>query len=187
MSNQPPQTFDLSELPAEVYPAAIGSDRDRAYRRQAAVAAFSRRAVAPPNVRLLIQDAAAFVAETLSFERFGIAELSEDRSALNCDWPAWLPWWAFRSAIRRRVIYRPDRSRAAVFARFAQFARRVCNAVVRSRRGCRSCRGPSIRGSLAFGARSSQRGGSAAAISRSIVWSAWSFQRPADAIPGTTI
>ncbi len=83
MSHQTPQTFDLSELPAEVYPAAIGSDRDRAYRRQAAVAAFSRRAVAPPNVRLLIQDAAALVAETLSFERFGIAELSEDRSALE--------------------------------------------------------------------------------------------------------
>jgi PAS domain S-box-containing protein len=83
MSNRTPQTFDLTELPADVLPAAMDIDRDRAYRRQAAVAAFSRRAIAPPNVRLLIQDAAALVAETLSVERFGIAELSEDRSMLE--------------------------------------------------------------------------------------------------------
>jgi len=84
MSNRTPQTFDLTELPSDVFPsAAMDNDRDRAYRRQAAVAAFSRRAVAPPSAGLLIQDAAALVAETLAVERFGLAELSDDRAVLE--------------------------------------------------------------------------------------------------------
>jgi PAS domain S-box-containing protein len=83
MSNRALETFDLTDLPGDVMPlAATDHDPDRAYRRQAAVTAFSRRAVAPPNLRLLIQDAAALVAETLSVERFGLAELSDDRAEL---------------------------------------------------------------------------------------------------------
>jgi len=84
MSMKTPQTFDPTELPNDFMPlAAKDLHRDRAYRRQAAVVELSRRAVAPPNFHLLIQDAAALVAESLSVERFGLAELSDDQSTLD--------------------------------------------------------------------------------------------------------
>ena len=79
-----PQTFDATELPNDFMPsAATNLHRDRAYRRQAAVVELSRRAVAPPNFHLLIQDAAALVAESISVERFGLAELNDDQAMLD--------------------------------------------------------------------------------------------------------
>lgn len=46
------------------------------YRRQAALAALGRRAVAPSDVAILIQDAAALIAETLNTDHYGAAELN---------------------------------------------------------------------------------------------------------------
>ncbi|HEX3997185.1 MAG TPA: PAS domain S-box protein [Pirellulales bacterium] len=78
-----PQTFDLTGLPTDfALPAASAQSRDRASRRQAAVVELGRRAVAP-NVHLLVQDAAALVAESLAVERFGVAELCDDRTKLE--------------------------------------------------------------------------------------------------------
>ena len=84
MNDRPPQSFDPTESPSGVFsPVAMDNERERAYRRQAAAAAFSRRAAATASARLLIQDAAALVAETLSVEWFGHAELSDDRVVLE--------------------------------------------------------------------------------------------------------
>lgn len=77
------QTFDLTG-PAHEYtvPVAAAGDHERALRRQAAVAELARRAAAP-NIRLVIQDSAALVAESLAAERFGFAQLSEDHTKLE--------------------------------------------------------------------------------------------------------
>jgi PAS domain S-box-containing protein len=61
--------FVGAELPAPF-------DADSSYRRQAALVALGRRAVAPPDVGLLVQDAAALVAETLRADHYGAAELN---------------------------------------------------------------------------------------------------------------
>jgi PAS domain S-box-containing protein len=55
---------------------------DSQYRRQTALVALGRRAIAPPDISLLIQDAAALVAETLETDRYGAAELSVDGKSL---------------------------------------------------------------------------------------------------------
>ena len=78
-----PQTLDPAGAPADfALPVSAEQDRERAYRRQAAAVELSRRAIAP-NVHLLVQDAAALIAESLSVERFGFAELSDDRTSLE--------------------------------------------------------------------------------------------------------
>ncbi|HEV2971200.1 MAG TPA: PAS domain S-box protein [Pirellulales bacterium] len=59
---------------AEIEPPALTA-ADSSYRRQAALVALGRRAVAPPNVALLVHDAAALIAETLGADRYGAAEL----------------------------------------------------------------------------------------------------------------
>lgn len=77
-------TIDATKLPASlVPPLPTDHHRDRAYRRQAAVVELTRRSVAPLNLHLLIQDAAALVAESLSVERFGVAELDDEGAALE--------------------------------------------------------------------------------------------------------
>jgi PAS domain S-box-containing protein len=55
---------------------------DSYHRRQTALVALGRRAIAPPDIRLLIQDAAALIAETLDTDQYGAAELSADGKAL---------------------------------------------------------------------------------------------------------
>jgi PAS domain S-box-containing protein len=65
-----------SPLPASgAGPATLGAQR----RRQEALVALGRRAIAPPDVTLLVQDAAALIAETLDVEQYGVAELQDDQ------------------------------------------------------------------------------------------------------------
>ncbi|HEV3418263.1 MAG TPA: PAS domain S-box protein [Pirellulales bacterium] len=61
-------------------PAPLAADSS--YRRQAALVALGRRAVAPPDVALLVQDAAALIAETLGADHYGAAELNAARTKL---------------------------------------------------------------------------------------------------------
>ncbi len=60
----------------------LAPDADPHFRRQTALVALGRRAIAPPESSLLIQDAAALVAETLDTDRYGAAELSENGKTL---------------------------------------------------------------------------------------------------------
>jgi PAS domain S-box-containing protein len=61
---------------------ATGPAVDSHRRRQTALVALGRRAIAPPDISLLIQDAAALIAETLETDRYGTAELSLDGKEL---------------------------------------------------------------------------------------------------------
>ena len=60
----------------------LAPDADPNFRRQTALVALGRRAIAPPESSLLIQDAAALIAETLDTDRYGAAELSENGKTL---------------------------------------------------------------------------------------------------------
>jgi PAS domain S-box-containing protein len=72
---------DLKSDPtADLQPPAVDR-RDRLTRQQAAVA-MGRRAVAAPDLAILMQDAAALIAETLSAEHSCVAELAGDGSWL---------------------------------------------------------------------------------------------------------
>ena len=68
-----------SEEPA----ATLGTQR----RRQELLVALGRRVIAPPDVALLIQDAAALIAETLDVELYGVAELQDDNRLWLRSWP----------------------------------------------------------------------------------------------------
>jgi PAS domain S-box-containing protein len=63
---------------------SLGSapDADPHFRRQTALVALGRRAIAPPESSLLIQDAAALIAETLDTDRYGAADLSKNGKTL---------------------------------------------------------------------------------------------------------
>lgn len=82
MNMKTPQAFGAKHSPSEFAPPASSDEADRAHRRQAAAVELSRRAVAP-NVQLLIQDAAALVAESLAVDRFGFAGLNDERTKLE--------------------------------------------------------------------------------------------------------
>ena len=69
---------DSTAASAPTIAPAIDSHR----RRQTALVALGRRAIAPPDISLLIQDAAALIAETLETDRYGTAELSLDGKEL---------------------------------------------------------------------------------------------------------
>lgn len=62
-------------LQPQAMPAASGMGLDSQTRRQAALVALGRRAIAPPEMALLIHDGAALLAETLQIERYGAFEL----------------------------------------------------------------------------------------------------------------
>ncbi len=51
--------------------------------RQQALLAMGRRAIAPPSKSILMQDAAALLAETLETEYSAVAEFSPDRQSLH--------------------------------------------------------------------------------------------------------
>jgi PAS domain S-box-containing protein len=75
---------DGSSAVAEI-PAGIDSPRDgsdSADRRQAAIVTLGRRAIAPPDISLLMQDAAALLAETLDAQFSGVAQPSQDDPSL---------------------------------------------------------------------------------------------------------
>jgi PAS domain S-box-containing protein len=84
MSVKAPESFSPTGLSTDFAPpVAADHHRGHAYRRQEAVVELSRRSIVPLNLHLLIQDAAALVAESLSVERFGFAELGDDRAMLE--------------------------------------------------------------------------------------------------------
>src|SRR4051812_41116812 len=73
-------TLNTLDLPTPVESQADRSsgavEIDPQTRRQAALVALGRRAIAPPEMALLIQDGAALLAETLEVDRYGAAELN---------------------------------------------------------------------------------------------------------------
>ncbi len=64
------------------HPARAGNSS----RREQALVALGRRAIAAPCWRLLAHDAAALVAETLDVSHFAVAELSDDKATLALQW-----------------------------------------------------------------------------------------------------
>ena len=62
--------------------SAHGGQKADPLRRQEAVVALGRRAIASPDVSILLQDAAAMIAEMLDVEYDGVAEVSADGSTL---------------------------------------------------------------------------------------------------------
>jgi PAS domain S-box-containing protein len=62
---------------------SAGSSGEARRRRDEVLVALGRRAIAAPSWRMLAQDAAALVAETLETDQFALAELSDDRSTLT--------------------------------------------------------------------------------------------------------
>jgi len=62
--------------------AAAGGDRRDPHNRQQAVVAIGRRAVAAPDLSILMQDAASLIAEALDAEFSGVAELTPDGSKI---------------------------------------------------------------------------------------------------------
>jgi len=80
-----PETRPAAFLLPPTDTAAADSGAQR--RRQEALVALGRRAIAPPDVTLLIQDAATLIAETLDVEHFGVAELQDDGRLRLRIWP----------------------------------------------------------------------------------------------------
>jgi PAS domain S-box-containing protein len=77
--NQLIEPTATAALDSDSFSGASGGDPhggDLNHRRQAALVALGRRAVAPPDVALLVQDAAALIAETLETDHYGAAELN---------------------------------------------------------------------------------------------------------------
>lgn len=62
--------------------AAAAGDRRDPHSRQQAVVAIGRRAVAAPDLSILMQDAASLIAEALGAEFSGVAELTSDGSRI---------------------------------------------------------------------------------------------------------
>ncbi|MDZ7620566.1 MAG: GAF domain-containing protein, partial [Patescibacteria group bacterium] len=67
-------------LPTAIAGAALPAD---AARRQEAIVALGRRAVAPPALSILLQDAAALLAEMFDSEFSGVAEVLPDGGTLR--------------------------------------------------------------------------------------------------------
>ena len=64
-------------------PPIFGMSSELQQRRQAALVALGRRAIAPPDVGLLVQDAAALIAETIEADHYGAAELDANGAKLT--------------------------------------------------------------------------------------------------------
>ena len=83
--NTSAESSTLAELPADVeftlsdftFDGSTPTDR-----RQAAVVALGRRAIAPPDISLLMQDGAALLAETLDARFSGVAQPIQDSQSL---------------------------------------------------------------------------------------------------------
>jgi PAS domain-containing protein len=85
--NEPSLQFDAGDpaevvLPSAAKAAAVRRPRDP-LTRQKAVVALGRRALAPPDLLVLVQDAAALLAEMLDAECCGVAEPSADGQSLG--------------------------------------------------------------------------------------------------------
>jgi PAS domain S-box-containing protein len=78
-----PKKNDNSSAAADASGRPAVGDHSDSDRRQTALVSIGRRAIAPPDISVLIQDAAALIAETLETDRYGAAELSADRKALT--------------------------------------------------------------------------------------------------------
>ena len=75
---------DGSSAVAEISAGADSTrdDSDPRDRRQAAIVTLGRRAIAPPDISLLMQDAAGLLAETLDAQFSGVAQPSQDDQSL---------------------------------------------------------------------------------------------------------
>jgi PAS domain S-box-containing protein len=76
--NEPLQHSDASASAAFAVPSVRPAGSHDPLTRQRAVVAMGRRAIAPPNLAILMQDAAALLAEMLDVEHSGVAELDPD-------------------------------------------------------------------------------------------------------------
>ena len=76
----------IESLPGDSPPVGASPgefDIEGRRRRDEVLVALGRRAIAAPSWRMLAQDAAALVAESLETSQFAVAELSDDRSTLT--------------------------------------------------------------------------------------------------------
>jgi PAS domain S-box-containing protein len=82
-------TGESAGLPEDVSDVAVLSDVDvrtgdnPALSRQAAIVALGRRAIAPPDLSLLMQDAAFLAAQTIGTSHFGVVEFAPGSSSLT--------------------------------------------------------------------------------------------------------
>jgi PAS domain-containing protein len=85
--DEPLQQYDMGKPAALAFPSAAASAAPRRPRdpltRQKALVALGRRAIAPPDLSVLMQDAAALLAEMLDAEYCGVAEPSADGQSLG--------------------------------------------------------------------------------------------------------
>jgi len=72
----------LPQDATDISDAAAAGDRRDPHSRQQAVVAIGRRAVAAPDLSILMQDAASLIAEALDAEFSGVAELTPDGSKI---------------------------------------------------------------------------------------------------------
>jgi len=72
----------LSALPGVAFPASESRNRDL-LKCQEAVVALGRRAIAPPDLKILMQDASTLIAEMLEAEHSAFARLSPDGASLK--------------------------------------------------------------------------------------------------------
>lgn len=80
-SHSPQDVSDLESAPTADLQSAAGDGRDRLARQQAVVA-MGRRAVAAPDLGILMQDAATLIADLLGAEHSCVAELASDGSRI---------------------------------------------------------------------------------------------------------
>ena len=87
MNSPTQESFTGANTGATVTPAQQSSSHEKQYgellRRQEAIVVMGRRALNPPELPILMQDAAALVAEMLDAEFSGVAQLSADGRSLQ--------------------------------------------------------------------------------------------------------
>ena len=88
-------------------------------KRQQAVVAMGRRAVASPETSILLQDAAALIAEMLEVEAFGVAELTNNNASLDLQLTIKQPDRIDSRTVRQALDVLGDQSLAAYALRVA--------------------------------------------------------------------
>ena len=80
--------------------------RSASLKRQEAVVALGRRAIAPPDLPVLMQDAVVLIAEMLDVEHSAVAELSPDGVWLEL----WLELWNSETGKSERLVHKSRRT-----------------------------------------------------------------------------
>lgn len=103
-------------------PAALAGEKEPPpglLKRQQAVVAMGRRAAASPEASILLQDAAALIAEMLEVEAFGVAELTNNGASLDLQLTIKQPERIDSRTLRQTLNVSGDQSMAAYALRVA--------------------------------------------------------------------